>query len=172
MGRKKIILIITLLIFLSGILMINLWKKHKLYEKYRYPNENFFGKELYTEIIYNCSDQELEVGNAILDNAMKVATYTGNKKNTGEMSDVGALSRYYYYNWKVPAEYETVFQEMEFQLITCKITEDRGNVWVVYTRRMKSEDKKLIAGSWDILSLWEIEKQDGDWKVVKISEAP
>lgn len=172
MRRKKVILMIILLILLGGILMINFWKKYQLYEKYRYPNEDFFGKELYAEITYKCSDQEREVGNTIVNKAIKVAKYTGIEKNVDETSDVGALSQYYYYNRKLPAEYETVFQEMEFQFITCKVTQDRGHVWVVYTRRMRDEDKNLIAGSWDILSLWEIEKQNGEWSVVKISEAP
>lgn len=170
--RKKVILTGSLLIFLLGILWISFGKKFMLYEKYRYPNEEFFGKKLYAEITHNCSDYELEIGNSVLDKAIKVAEHTGTEKDVGELGDVGALSQYYYYSQEVPSEYETAYQELKFQFITCKVTKDKGHVWVVYTRIMKDKNEKVIAGSWDILSLWEIEKQDGEWYAVKISEAP
>ena len=33
-----------------------------------------------------------------------------------------------------------------------------------------SENNETISGSWDVISLWKIEKDNDNWKVVKIVE--
>lgn len=166
-----------LLIFaLLVVVIIICWEKHELYEEYRYPNEEFFGKELYSEILYGCSEYESKIGNEILDKAIQVADYKGTEeKAEKEIGDVGALRRYYYfvfYNWKDPSQYKVISQEMNFKFITCKVTGDGGHVWVVYTRIMRDENGKVTGGSANILCLWYIEKQEDEWRVVEIWEAP
>lgn len=87
-----------LIILALVIIAILCWQKKALYDEYRYPNEDFYGKELYSEICYDCSAYEAEIGNALVDKAIEVAKYTGTEEAEKEIGDVGALSRFYYYN--------------------------------------------------------------------------
>lgn len=172
--NKSIILavIIGILLFfllITGILMY--LKKSRisgLYEKYRYPNEEFYGKELYSEIDDNCSDYELEIGNEIVLKGYKVLKYSGTEHDSeSEIGDVGALSRYFYFNTKNVAS-----QRGSFQLITCKISGNYGHVWVAYTCERYDENGTLLNASDDVLTLWYIENQGDKWEVVKVLEAP
>jgi hypothetical protein len=172
MKKKLIISAICLLFFALAVIVILRYKEKnhmsELYEKYQYPNEDFYGKDLYSEIDYECSDSESEVGNMIVDKAFEVANYTGTEQDSEtEMGDVGALSRYFYFDTK-----NAVSQEGTFRLITCSISGDEGHVWVVYTCEKYDENETLINASYDILSLWYIENQGNEWYVVRIQEAP
>ena len=140
----------------------------ELYEAYRYPNEDFFGKDLYAEVDHECSDYEFEVGNGIVNKGVEVFEYTGMEQDSiAEMGDVGALDRYYYFDVKNAAS-----QEGTFRFITCKISGNEGHVWVVYTCKRYDENGSLINSSSNILSLWYIEDQGDGWYVVRIQEAP
>lgn len=172
--KKKYIIgtVLTLAIFAGTIMIVIIVRENymsKLYRQYRYPNEAYYGKELYSEIDYKCSDYELEVGNEILNKATAVAEYAGTEQEAeNEMGDVGALDRYYYFDSK-----DAVSQEAAFQFITCKITEYSGHVWVVSTVLRFNENGKTASNSErDCLDLWYIEKQGNEWKVVKAVTSP
>ena len=170
MKSKKLIMITGLLIIaLLAVAIIICWKKHELYEKYRYPNEEFYGKELYYEILYGCSEYESKIGKEILDTAIQVAEYTGTKEDAeNEIGDVGALSKYFYFDAK-----RAVAQEASFRFITCKITGNEGHVWVETTiLRFDENGKNAGEGGRDMLSLWYIEKQGKEWNVVEIWATP
>ena len=165
-GISSVLIFVLLII----VLLINTDrdKKSELYVKYRYPNEEFFGEELYCEIDYKCSDFESEIGHMLIDKAIRVAEYTGSEQEADkEMGDVGALSDYYLFKLR-----GAVSQEMTFRFITCKIDEDEGHVWVVCTRIKYEESGKGINVGSNILTLWDIEYQDGEWRVVESREAP
>lgn len=148
MKAKRIIAVISLLFFaILIILMIKSWKKYELYDKYHYPNEEFYGKELYSEITYDCSEYEAEIGKDMLDMAMKSDEYTGTSGNA-------------------------VSQNVTLQLITCKISGNEGHVWVVYTRKGYDENGALVNVSSNILSLWYIERQGSEWSITQVREAP
>lgn len=143
-------------------------KMSKLYEEYRYPNEGFYGKELYAEIEHECSGHELEIGNEIINEGLEVLRYTGMEQDIEtSIGDVGALSKYFYFNGE-----KTVVQEGNFQFITCKLFGNKGHVWVVCTYKGYDENGKQVNSSSDILALWYIEKQGDKWHVVQIREAP
>lgn len=62
----------------------------RIYKKYQYPNEDVYGKELYSEIDYRCSEEEAEVGEMIVAQAFQVAEYTGTAQDSEkEMGDCG-----------------------------------------------------------------------------------
>lgn len=174
MKKKKIYLIgvVCLLLFiLLTMAVLGYWKTRKvsrLYETYQYPNEKFYGKELYSEIDHKCSDHESEVGNVIVNKGLEVLQYTGTESDAEtEMGDVGALSRYYRFQ-----TYNTVSQEGIFQFITCKLSGDEGHVWVACTCKGYDENGNQVAGFSDALSLWYIENREGEWCVVRVREAP
>lgn len=164
------ILSLLIIIFLI-IVIIRFGKKNnmsELYEEYQYPNEDFFGRELYSEIDYECSDDESQIGNMMVNKAIDVSKYSGTKEDSeSAIGDVGALDRYYYYDRK-----EAASQKATFEFITCKITEDKGHIWVVTKRIYYDADEKMIGGSSEILTLWNIENKEGEWYVVQIREAP
>lgn len=170
MKRKKYIICLMFFILLM-IIMLGCWEKikaHNMYEEYRYPNEDFYGKELYAEINYKCSAHETKIGTEIVNKALAILQYTGTKQNAeAEMGDVDALSEYYYFNTK-----NAVSQEGILKFITCKLSGSEGHVWVVYTLKRYDKNGSLESSSSDILSLWYIEKQEDEWHVAEIWEAP
>lgn len=141
----------------------------ELYEHYQFPGEDFFGKTLYSEIDYEYSADEAEVANEILSRAIQVAEYTGTEQDSDTQArDVGALSKYYLYNSK-----DAVAQDVDFELITCKITDDKGHLWVASTISRYGEDGQYVPGGGrDILTLWYIEHHDQEWQVVQVKEGP
>ncbi len=173
--KKKILITsaICLLIFVLLVIVILRYKgksyMSELYEKYRYPNEEVYGKDLYSEIDFECSEYESEVGNMIIDRAFEVARYTGTEQDSErEMGDVGALSRYYYFNSK-----NAHTQEANFKFITCQITDNEGHVWVETTvLRRDINGKNAGGGCRGVLSLWCIEYRDNEWYVVWASDGP
>lgn len=174
MKKKKIYLIsaVGLLLLISLTVAVSgYWKKSKmseLYEEYQYPNEKFYGKELYSEIDHECSDYESEVGNEIVNKGLQVLNYTGTEQEAEtEMGDVGALSRYYCFQTR-----DAVSQERSLQFITCKISGKEGHVWAVCTCEGDDENGNQVTASSDSLSLWHIENREGEWYVVQVQEAP
>ncbi len=139
-----------------------------IYKEYQYPNEDFFGKELYSEIDYKCSEYELEIANMVIDRAKEVSDYIDIMENAeSKLGDVGALSRYYYFNSE-----NAVMQDVDFQIVTCKINSDEGHVWVVYNLVRYDKEGEPINSCSDILTLWNIEKYGDEWRVVQVREAP
>lgn len=173
MKKKIIICVICLLIFvLLTILILRYTKKNSisaLYEKYQYPNEDYYGKDLYSEIDYECSEYESEVGIMIVNKAFEVAHYTGTEQDSEtEMGDVGALSKYYYFDTK-----DAHTQEADFQFITCKITGNEGHVWVETTiMRYDENGNNAGGGGKEMLSLWYIKYQENEWYVEKVLDTP
>lgn len=173
MKRKiYLICIVCLLVFvLLSMVALGYWRKSKmskLYEEYRYPNEKFYGKDLYSEIDHKCSDYESEVGNEVVNKGLEVLQYTGTEQNAEtEIGDVGALSRYYCFNTR-----NTVSQEGILRFVTCKISGNEGHVWVVRTCKGYDENGNLVNISSDCLSLWYIESRGDEWYVVQVQEAP
>lgn len=163
----------TQLIFVLLVIIILRYKEKsytsELYEKHQYPNEEFYGKDVYSEIDYEFSEYESEVGNMMIDRAFEVARYTGTEQEAEtEMGDVGSLSRYYYFNSK-----NTYTQESDFKFITCQITENEGHVWVETTvLRHDKNGENDGGGCRGALSLWRIENRDNEWYVVRASDGP
>ena len=165
-GIICLLLLVLFIIAVSG--YRNKSKMSRLYEEYRYPNEEFYGKELYSEIDYECSDYESKVGNEIANRGLEVLQYSGTEQDAEtEMGNVGALGQYYCFHTK-----NAVLQKGTLKFITCKTVGNEGHVWVVYTCGKYDENGSLVNGSSDILSLWHIEKQGDEWFVVRIQEAP
>lgn len=170
MERKKYFICLTFFILLI-VIVLGCWKKTracKMYEEYQYPNEDFFGKEIYSEINYRCSAYEAKIGNELVNKGLAIMQYTGTKQDAeAEMGDADALGEYYYFNAK-----NAVSQEGTLKFITCKLSGNKGHVWVVYTLKRYNERGSLESSSSDILSLWCIENQGSEWHVAEIREAP
>ena len=80
MKRKICIFMVVFFLILLG---IGLYRKHNvahsdLYLEYQYPEEEFFGKELYSEIDHQSSPEELEFGKGILDKINQISSKLNN----------------------------------------------------------------------------------------------
>ena len=47
-----------------------------------------------------------------------------------------------------------------------------GYIWAYYSYGSYNEAGELISGSWNILTKWKIHKENGQWEIVEIVEAP
>ena len=80
--------------------------------------------------------------------------------------DVGKLERYY----RIDPYISDV--QLSIEPIAGDFGKQKGFLWVVYSVTRLTESNETHSGSWDILSYWEVQKQeDESWKVVKIKEA-
>ena len=167
MKRKICIFMVVFFLILLG---IGLYRKHNvahsdLYLEYQYPDEEFFGKELYSEIDHQSSPEELEFGKGILVKINQRADFRGNKEDA---LNEGVLNWFYYFDGCPRA----VDQDLKAELITCKLSVNTGHVWIAYDREQYDENGELACGSWHILELITLRKNfDGEWVVIEIKEA-
>ena len=161
------VICLIFLIYLVNNFVTKNKEKRKIYDRYKYPNRDFFGDELYSEIEHRPSKYELEIGNQIVEKGNNVFDFCGTPKESEKIGDVGELNRYFYYVYQ-----DAESQKADVSLITCIISGDKGNVWVVYSVERYDVYGNRINASINILSLWYIEKNKNDWKVVKIKESP
>jgi len=140
---------------------------HPLYQQYKYPNEHFFGKQVYSEILYEYTDEEKSVGDAILETARAIFSHLGGKDRANDT--VGALFRYYFNE-------DMASEEHGLELVAVKLEGPAGWMWVAYHRRAFDSNGNLAYGSGSqqhkILARWELNQADNGWIVTKVSEAP
>jgi len=134
------------------------------FEKYK-NYESFFGTSIFATISHQISDNERVVVQPVLAVAKNVFSYTG-ELNSADKS-VGELKRYYYlYN-----DMDRITSvKVNVQLITAMIKQDDGTMWVIYSVSRFNDTGTLINGSADVLTYWQIKKNDGNWVVVDVIE--
>jgi len=121
---------------------------------------------IYSTIDYQITEVERSAVKPVLSTAEKVFTYTGTKADADQTVD--ALASYYHYSDENP--FST--SKCNLQLITAKVDQSSGYMWVVYSDEQNDQGGKIVSGSRDILSYWKLEKADGKWNVVSIKEHP
>lgn len=142
-------------------------KESDIYKEYKYPNEKFFGKEIYSEIDYKCNEEEEKIGKEIVEIAKSVFTFVGDEKDAN--MDVGNLKKYYWFK-----DSGVSIVNCSIEHITTKIIDNKGHIWVTYSIFRYDNQRKLINKSDNILACWEIclDKETEKWEVVDIREAP
>ena len=170
--RKKL-LITIMLIVVSGlfiVIKVNFKKtqESELYKKFKYPyTEKCFGKDLYSEIDYLCTDEEWQIGQEVIDDVYEYVENATLHKESFE--EIEILSRYV--RNKAPDYYTK--EETFFRQYTCKIDGEKGHIWLTVTRRlMNKNETKTYAYYKQDLTLWYIEKKDDKWQIVHIQEMP
>lgn len=131
----------------------------KSYWNYR----EYFGIS-YLTIMHKSLDKETEIGESVLETAQKVFTYVGDEKDADK--NVGELYRYYAF---VKAPLEVKSSEAKLELITTKITGNRGEMWVEYSRMAAYANEEGGYGG-EALCLWKLKKTDGKWIVTGVKE--
>lgn len=68
---------------------------------------------------------------------------------------------------------DAAFNEHSLELWSAHLDDDEGWIWVYYSSETFNQNGVSIFGSWNIPSLWKVEKNDiGEWVVVEIREHP
>ncbi len=82
----------------------------------------------------------------------------------------GPLGRYPF-DKNILDEFNGLYETHSIELLSARIDEDHGYIFVEYSQQALGAQDEVISGSWNILSLWEVEKDStGRWKVIKITE--
>ena len=143
------------------VLLISGCKKefHLLYWHYQYPNEQYFGTDIYSEILYICTKDERKAVSNIMDAAEKAFSYVGPKVDANDASDeIGMLARYYPYC-------DIAAEEHLLELITVKLKAQTGVMWVAYCCQAFDSNGDLVYASGNknqkILARWELEQIAG-----------
>ena len=119
----------------------------EMYSRYRYPGENTFGKSLLSEVDHKMTVEEYRIGIELVMQMNAVLSYDGPEADAA--SDVGALSRYYWFPYySRPAKVLC-----SVQLVNCVRHDDSCNVWVAYSVERYDGAGGVESGSWDVLSL-------------------
>ena len=80
----------------------------------------------------------------------------------------GLLARY-----AVEAELGAADESHSLELWSAHFDSTSGCMWVYYSREVYDADGKTIRGSWEIPSLWYLEKtSSGQWEIIGIKEHP
>ena len=67
---------------------------------------------------------------------------------------------------------DAVAEKHKLWRVAARFSEDTGYIWVKYSSQAYDETGEVTTGSWNILTKWELEKQDGRWVVTNVNEAP
>ena len=76
----------------------------------------------------------------------------------------------YGYHFDDTNERKAFYETHSLELLSAHIDENQGYMFVKYSQQAVGENNETISGSWDVISLWKIEKDNDNWKVVKIVE--
>lgn len=80
----------------------------------------------------------------------------------------GLLSRY-----ATASERGAVDEEHSLELWSAHFEGLYGCIWVCYTQEVYDENGEVFTGSWNIPSLWYLEKtESGEWNITYIKEHP
>lgn len=129
-------------------------------------NVKSFGEDTYGEI-FALQDSK-DNAEPILELGEEAFSFMGAKEEAEER--FGLLSRYSVTDNKAAS------QECSLDYIISKVDEKSGYVWVAYTRSILDSEGQLLSSSGTedqrILARWSVEKQNDQWVVTRIQEAP
>ena len=139
---------------------------NKVNDPNREINEPYFGKELYAEVCHNMTQEEKNLGEEVLRQMQDTLEYAG--PETDASTDVGALSKYYWF----PYHEQPAKAEASAELVSCVRQDDEFHVWVLYSRTLFGEDGELYTGCWDILAFLTVASGGDGWIVTEAREHP
>lgn len=126
--------------------------------------EEFFGTEIYSELQIECTADDREAIQPILDFADKAFSYLGD----GDKYELfGELGKYCYNDYTGNTHIASERHNIYF--LTAKLNDETGYLWVEYFHEGHSESNEFTIIR-DRKSRWSLEKTDGEWVVADILE--
>ena len=164
--KKRLLICVLAVVLICSPLVIGLFIiDHSVYYDEYLPYRSYYGYLRYFTLDREMTEQDEAVARDILETAKQVFEYKGKAADADK--SVGALSRFY--------RDDVVSASVDLQLVTAEAKGNSGYVWVVYSverEHVFDDGTRSDSGSWDILSYWKIEKENGVWTVTDVKEAP
>ena len=127
-----------------------------------YSCKKHYGNE-YLQVVYPTSISDYITAQKVLKTAdAALSTITAYENAYNQFGELGYLC---------VTDDDAVSQRHRLRLIAGHFAQDEGYMWVKYTSVAYDVDGEVTTGSWNILTKWELEKQDGQWIVTNINEA-
>ena len=128
--------------------------------------KDFFGDEIYSELQIECTADDREAIQPVLDFADKAFSYLGD----GDKYELfGELGKYCYNDYTGNTHITSERHNIYF--LTAKLNDETGYLWVEYFHEGHSESNEFTTIR-DRKSRWTLEKTDGKWVVSDILEHP
>ena len=128
-----------------------------------YSCKKHYGNE-YLQVVYPTCISDYITARKVLKTADEaLSTITTDEKAYDQFGELGYLC---------VTDDDAVSQRHRLRLIAGHFAQDEGYMWVKYTSVAYDVDGEVTTGSWNILTKWELEKQDGRWVVTNVNEAP
>ena len=173
--RKKVFkrfCIIFLAICIGVVGLLATLQVFPVYRVFQNTWDTSFTSEERWMLAYIGTPGDREIATEILNYADNIVfsdvthTYEENLKLYGE------LGRYPFdsYRFDDTNERKAFYETHSLELLSAHIDENQGYMFVKYSQQAVGENNETISGSWDVISLWKIEKDNDNWKVVKIVE--
>ncbi len=164
--KKRLLICVLAVVLICLPLVIGLFViDHSVYYDEYLPYRGYYGYLHYFTLDREMSEEDEAVAHDILETAKRVFEYRGKVADADK--SVGELSRYY--------KDDVVSASVDLQLVTAEAKGKSGYVWVVYSverEHVFDDGTQSNSGSWDILSYWKIEKENGVWTVTDVRQAP
>lgn len=130
---------------------------------------SFFSSDEIAKLVCIGSEADRAEAQSILRQA-DAAFHDCNHTSAENAEMYGVLSRYAtatdLYN-------DVSFTNYSLELLSAHLGSTDGYLWVYYSHEAFDSEGHTVTGSWDIQSLWKVEKDDtGTWVVVQIKEHP
>lgn len=128
-----------------------------------YSCKKHYGDE-YLQAIYPTSISDYITAQKVLKTAeAALSTITTDEKAYEQFGELGYLCL---------TDGDSVAEKHKLWLVAAHFSKDTGYVWTQYSSEGYDSAGEITVGSWDILTKWELEKQDGQWVVTNVNEAP
>ena len=173
--RKKVFkrfCIIFLAICVGVVGLLAALQVFPVYKIYEYRWDQAFTYEQKTMLAYIGTPNDRKIAADIINYA-SIYVFSDTSHTYEENLELyGELGRYPFdsYRFDDTNERKAFYETHSLELLSAHIDENQGYMFVKYSQQAVGENNETISGSWDVISLWKIEKDNDNWKVVKIVE--
>lgn len=163
--KRRIIAVIAIIVLIIAILIYFF----PVYRYFELASMNYYSNNQIAKAMYIGSKEHRTEAQPVLKlagEAFADINHTGedNKKA------YGILARY---ATDIDDYNNAAYDEHSLKLWSAHLGEKEGWIWVCYSSEIFNKDGHTLKGSWDIPSLWKVEKDNnGKWIVTEIIEHP
>lgn len=138
-----------------------------LYRIVRVWSPSYFETGEISDLAYIGSREDRQTAQAVLDKAEAAFSDLTTPRDQ-KAEAYGLLARY-----ATEAELNAAAETHSLELWSAHFELVSGRMWVFYSQECYDEEGTILSGSWNIPSLWYLEKNaSGEWEIVGIKEHP
>lgn len=166
---KRIALIIVLICLGFGSIIL-LLQVFPVYRVFLNEWDNSFTISERKMLAYIGSPQDRAIAQTVLNKA-EIAFSDISHTAEENMEKYGELGRYAFDRYYFGIHFDAVAETHTIKLLSAHVEETHGYLFVEYSQEAIDINGNTVSGSWGIVSLWEIEKDEhGNWNVINIKE--